>query len=140
MSFVHDFACGITLGVIYDTFIHKIATVGFGSLPYNERYQKIMCTVFIFGILGIVLAQTLFHKNKKFKNRIVRIGLISGSLSLLFHSTINNWDKLSDNTKLIIYGLIIGGLIWYSYYYYKKQKDKENEKLEEELENIDNNN
>lgn len=105
----------IPLGIIYSVFIQKFSDVMFANLPYNDKYQKSSIFLFLAGIIGIVLAQTIFTYNRTFKNEIIKEGLVIGGIILILYPTLTYWDKMTNETKLIVIGIAFGALLWYSY-------------------------
>src|SRR5438477_327574 len=107
MSLISDLIFGIPLGVILNIFIQKTAEVIFATLPYNEKYQRTMTMFFLCSIVGFFMAQTIFNTTGKLRNRIMRIGFTVASILLLFYSVLTNWDKMADETKLTIIGIVL---------------------------------
>lgn len=151
MGLFNDILLGAFIGIIFSVFVHKLSDVLFSGTPFKEKQQKILVMLFIVAIVAIVIAQTLFTYSKTFKNRAVRLGLTFGSVLLLFHTLFTNWNTMSNDTKLLIFGISLGGLIWYGYKSsgesdegnkktsVKKLKNKEEvelEKFKDELEEL----
>jgi hypothetical protein len=72
MGFFKDIIIGLPIGIVYAIFMNKLADVLFEDLPYREKFQRAMITLFVSGILGIVLAQTIFS-NSVLKNRSIKV-------------------------------------------------------------------
>ena len=115
MGLLWDLVFSIPLGIIYTIFFQKLGDIMFCNLPYNDKYQKYLTFLFLAGVIGIVLAQTIFTYNKTFKNQIIKHGLIIGGIILILYPTLTYWDKMTDETKLLVIGIALGGLLWYSY-------------------------
>ena len=115
MGFITDLIFSVPLGIIYTLFIQKLSDVLFTSLPYNDKYQKSLILLFIGGIVGIILAQTVFTYNATYKNNIIKQGLIIGGIILILYSTLTHWDKMINETKLLIIGISLAMLFWYCY-------------------------
>lgn len=124
MSLLTDIIIGVPIGIVLNIFIHQLSYVLYNDLPYKEKFQKSLLTLFIVGILSLTLAFTLFSNHSIYKNRIMKFGFITGGALLIFYSIFYNWSKMEDWTKLIIFGLILGGLIFYCY---KQSKAKAEE-------------
>lgn len=122
MGIIKDIAIAVPLGVIYNVFIHKLTSVILSGMEYEEKYQRSLILIFCAGIVGIIIAQIIFAKKSYYKNRPMRYGMIFGSVLLIIYSLITNWEKMNDNTKLILMGIIMMGLIWYCYYGSKDEK------------------
>ena len=125
MGIVGDIFLSIPIGILYYFFINKLTNVTTGNLPYAERFQKSLIFTFVLGLLGLILAFTLFKNNDFFKNRSLRFGLVLGSSLLMFYSIISNWGKMDESTKIIIFSILLGLLIWFSYY---NSTDEDNNK------------
>lgn len=122
MELITDIIFSIPIGIIYSIFIQKLSEVIFTDLPYNDKCQKSASLIFFAGIIGLVLAQTIFTYNKTFQNKIVKHGLVIGGVILILYSIINYWNKMTDEIKLIIAGIALGSLLWYSYYITRPKK------------------
>lgn len=137
MGFVGDVILSIPFGIIYYFFIDKLMNVVLCDLPYAERYQKSLIFIFVIGLIGLILAFTLFKNNPFFKNRALRFGLILGSALLIFYSIISNWNKMDDTTKIIIFSIMLGLLVCYYYYNTEEEEGfKKIKKKEEKNNNI----
>lgn len=112
---LNDLIYSIPLGVIYSLFVQKLCDVIFGDYRYNEKNQKYIMLLFISGVVGIILAKTIFTSNKKFQNKIIKDGLIIGGIILILYTVLSYWDKMTNETKLLIIGVVLGGLFWYCY-------------------------
>lgn len=122
MDFITDLILSIPFGIIYYFFIDKLINVSLDEIGYDNKYQQSLIIIFIIGLIGLILAFTLFKNNPYFKNRTLQFGLILGNVLLLFYSIISNWNDIDDFTKVIIFSIMLGILIWY--YYYTRKSDK----------------
>lgn len=135
MTFFKDIMIAILFAIILNIFVHQLAFVLNSNLQYNEKFQRSLIVILIFGILSLVLGNTIFKSNKKYKNKVLRYGLNIGGVFMIIFSTVANWDKMDDVTKLIVFALLLFGIIWYVYRWYeydknKKQKFDKSEKIE----------
>jgi hypothetical protein len=119
----------IPLGIVVNLFVHLLASILTNDLPYDEKFQRSLIIIFIFGLLSLTIALTLFRTSKQFKNSVMQYGLGFGGTMMLFYSTFANWAKMEDWTKLIVISTIVFGMIWYIYKYYGKDRTSEEEKL-----------
>lgn len=110
-----DLIYSVPLGITYNFLIQKFADILFADLSVNDRFQKTQVLLIVSGVLGIVLAQTIFTYNKRFKNSIVKKGLIIGGIILILYPGFTSWNKINNETKFLLVGVIFGGLLWYSY-------------------------
>src|SRR5579871_3499905 len=111
MTLFNDLFCAIPLGVIYNLFIYKLSDVLFGETETKEKTQKTLSLLFFAGITALILAQIIFTKSEKYKNKTIQHGLIIGGLILIIYSTFTNWDKMTNETKLIIMAIALVALI-----------------------------
>ncbi len=125
MGILKDIIIAIPIGVVYNFIVNRAINVSFGQMAYSEKYQKSLIFMFVIGLIGMILAFTLFKNHPMFKNRPLRMGLIFGSSILIFYSMITNWEKMDDITKIIMFGIILISLVWYSYYSEDEKKDKQ---------------
>ena len=59
-----DIIFAIPLGLLFYMFIEKLVEVVVGCLDCEDKTNKIILLLFVSGIVGIVLARTLFVYNK----------------------------------------------------------------------------
>jgi hypothetical protein len=118
MGLVADLLLSVPLAIIYCVFILKLTDVMYSDLPYNDRWQKSLVTLFIAGVVGIVIARTIFSQNTRTQNKIIRDGLTIGGIILVLYPTLTYWDKMANEGKLVVIGIALGWILWYSYRYY----------------------
>jgi branched-subunit amino acid transport protein AzlD len=124
----------VPIAIIYNLFVSKISEMLTKDDQMKEKVQKNLMIQIVGGIVALVLAFMVFGKNK-FKNLIVKYGLILGGGILLIYSLVCNWDVIADHTKLIAIG---GALILLILYSYKSINSKNEEEDDEDLEKIKN--
>jgi hypothetical protein len=123
MSF-KDILFAIPIAITYNVLIFKSIDILYKDEQCKDRYQKSAITLFVAAIIGIIIAQAFFNKNNSLSNRGVRFGLIGGSCLIIFYAVIKNWDFLDDITKLLIFGILFGMIILWSYIYSSEKKIK----------------
>lgn len=128
MKIIFDILLSLPIGLAYSIFFHKLGEILNADYEYNKKIQRNLILAFIGGIVGLVLVILAFGKNKLFYNRAVKYGLIVGSIMLLVHTLIYNWNVLENDVKLfaVVSSLIV--LIWYAYYYTNKYNNKKADK------------
>ncbi len=67
------------------------------------------------GIVGLIVAMFVFGQNSKYKNRSIRYGLYFGSILLLIHTIMYNWETLENDSKFVIMIITLLALIFYVY-------------------------
>jgi len=117
MSFV-DIVVAFPIGIVYNILLFKITDIMYKECPYQEKLHKTAVTLFIFGLLGLIIAY------KMIENRSIQLGLFGGSLLVIFYAVIQNWDSLDDITKLIIFIILFSGIIAWAYVRNKRNKRK----------------
>lgn len=104
----------LPLGLIYYVFVQKLAEVVFPGQNDKSR-QSTLAFLVVAGIVAIVVALTFFANNKTYKNATIKNGLVVGGIILLLYPTLTNWDTLANETKLLLIGALLAGLVWYVY-------------------------
>jgi predicted transporter len=108
------FIIGIT--TLYIFLILKISELVANSYQdEDEMYQKYGMTIFIISLLGITIGYLYIKENENNGNYIIKNSLNYGGLLMLLYSMINYWDYLDESAKIIIIGMGLSYLIYYSY-------------------------
>lgn len=115
MSIIKDTVLALFFGVVYYFLIDKLVYTIVENTFESNKYQKILITVFVIGLVGLLLSLSILQKNRYFGNRPVRYGLMLGSAMLIFYSIISNWSKIDDYTKIIVFAIVLTSIIWFSY-------------------------
>jgi hypothetical protein len=138
---IKGYILSFVVGIVYYIFITQIMLVLSEDMPYLDKLHQILVGCIIFGILGLVIANTILKNTSGIKNGVLRTGVNLGSFFLIFYALVCNWNHVDNATKLTLFGMLFGGIIWYSYKYYndqlllkqlKIQKLKEKRKLEKQ--------
>jgi uncharacterized membrane protein YeaQ/YmgE (transglycosylase-associated protein family) len=95
--------------------IFKIVDILYKEEQCREKYQKTATTLFVLGIIGIIISQAIFNKQNSLNNQSIRFGLLGGSIVIIFYSVIKNWDLLDDITKLIIFSILFCVIIGWTF-------------------------
>lgn len=118
MNYVDIFS-SIVIAVAYNIVIHQLVQCVFKSYSYEDRMNYGIATIFIAGLVGIVLSKIILSENESIYNSIISMGLLIGGIFLVATTIIVNWDNITDDIKLFVTLACFGGLLYYSY---KKQK------------------
>lgn len=113
MGVITDLLLALPIGIIYNMIIHESADILNNKFNYKDKVQRSLIMVFGGGFIGMII--TMFVLPHSIKNTAVRYGLCFGSLLLLFHSIIYNWQIMQNDTRIIVMILTLCALIWYSY-------------------------
>jgi uncharacterized membrane protein len=108
-----EYLFAIPIGIIYSILANNISNYLFED--YENKFQMVMIGIFLFSLLGISLALTIFTRDRRFKNNSIRNGLLFGSIILLLSSMYVNWDNLDSSTRTIIFGMLFFILLYFSY-------------------------
>jgi len=120
----YDIIYFVVLGFMYILLVNKLVEVVYKNSPAKIRIQNELATYFIIGVISIIMAETVFSKYTRFNNQIVRKALIFGGSLMILYSTLINWDKLSEEIKLLIFVVVFISIIWYAYKYQQKGQQK----------------
>lgn len=113
MGVIIDLLLAVPIGVIYNMIVHESADVFNDKFAYKDKVQRRLLTVFGGGLIGMIIA--VFCLSNSVQNTAIKYGLYVGSLLLLFHSVIYNWQIMQNDTRIIVMVLTLCTLIWYSY-------------------------
>ncbi len=135
MGLIKNIALAAPLGIIYNLFMHKLVSIMLSeaSGTNDDKHQKKIIILFIIGLVGLLIAFTIFTNSEQYKNQTMKYGLIFGNGLLLIYSMITNWDKMYDDTKLILMGIVFGGMVWYCYSGEDVPKPKKKKKNTEKI-------
>ncbi len=127
MSF-SEILFAIPIAISFCVLIFKLVDILYKDEQCKDRYQKTATTLFIFGLVGIIISHAIFNNNNELNNRAVRFGLLGGGSLIIFYSVVKNWDLLDDITKLLIFGISFVVVIGWSYFASKNIKKLKNKK------------
>lgn len=116
---------GGIIGLIYYLIICQISNNIFLENKNIYSMQNSILFLYFGGIIGLFLGINMFSRHNKFENTSIKIGLYLGSAMLLFNSMITNWNKMNSQTKLLLLGINLGLIVWFSYYKIKSNNKKD---------------
>jgi hypothetical protein len=102
-----DILISIPIIFLYLLFIYKLIEMLTLKSKPDDKIKKTIILAFIFGLVSLAIGYYVFGKSG-LKNRPMKISLIIGSLILIGHTLIYNWDKLQHDVRLIIIGITLG--------------------------------
>lgn len=123
MNILFDSAMAIPIGVLYNMIIHETGDIFLNKYEHAYKTQQKLLLTFVGGIMGLILAGSLFGPKALFKNRAIRYGLYFGSILLLIHTLFNNWGILKNDTKYLIMVIALFLLIVYAYNNFSSDSD-----------------
>lgn len=144
MGFV-DTILYISIGIIYNLFVHNLASLSYKDLQYEEKHQNTIVMIILFGGIGILVSKIMNDKYKKYKNSFVSKGLYYGGIILIFTALFANWETIAEEMKLLFFAGALALLVWYGYKRentidkVKKKKDEDAKINEEVISEIVNN-
>lgn len=128
MGYLFDVVTAVPIGILYHFVINKFAELATDDMKIDEKIQKNIVISFVAGLVGIVLAMSLFEENKALENRAVKYGIFTGSVFLMINTLIFNWVILGNDTKLFVLisllFFVVGMSYKYKYYSNKIVKQK----------------
>ena len=127
-----------SISILYNLFVHYLASTMFKDSAYEEKINKSIIFILISGIMGVVMSKLLFDspRNKattKNNTSVVSNGLWLGGILLIVTSIFVNWQTLSDDIKLLMIGVTLVALIYYS----KKTLEYEDEDDYDDIKEVD---
>jgi len=114
----------------------------FKESVYEEKINKSIIFILIAGVMGVVMSKLLFDtpikkkkgkKDPKANKSVVSNGLWLGGILLIVTSIFVNWQTLSDDIKLLMIGVTLIALIYYS----KKTLEYEEEDDYEDIKDVE---
>lgn len=103
-----------SIAILYNLFIHHLVSIMFKDLDYETKINRGKIFLLIAGIAGTVIAKLVLKPTKDNKDSVVSKGFYYGGLILVITPLFLSWSTTTDDIKLIIVGLSLGGLVWYS--------------------------
>jgi hypothetical protein len=136
MSF-NDILFAIPIAISFCILVFKVVDILYKEEQCREKYQKTATTLFVIGLVGIIISQAIFNKENNLNNRSVRFGLFAGSALIIFYSVVKNWDLLDDITKLIIFGILFAVVVGWAYFASNNIRKIKNKKNKQSKKNAD---
>jgi len=106
----------IPLALIFNLFAHKVTSVLYRDLDYDEKLHRSVVLLFIIGVAAIVISKILL------KQKTIKKGMNIGGILLVITSLYANWENMTEEFKLIIFTMMFGTLLYYAH---RKNSNKE---------------
>ncbi len=119
-----------SIAIFYNLFTHHFISMMYKNYPYDQKQRRTIITLFMIGMVGIVLAKTVFTDNDKLRNELLQKGAFYGGILLVLTSLMSGWNDMGDQMKLGFIGIVFGILIYFSY------KAKQENDLKKEVDEI----
>ena len=111
MGYASNVCLSIPTAIIMYLLINKLILQFILNNNYNNTQQKSFVLEFIFGLLFIIIAITVFtHIPPAIKYTFYLTGGF-----MIINSGIFNWDTLDEYTKIIFLTILFSGCVIYSY-------------------------
>lgn len=108
-----DIILQVSIAIVYNLFVHNLASISFKDEQFEEKQHNTTIMLIIFGIFAIVASKLIFEDY--FQSQIISTGFFYGGILLIITAIFANWNNITTQFKLIIVGIALGLLIWYSY-------------------------
>lgn len=130
-----DVTLYISIAILYNLFVHNLASISYKDLQYNEKHQNTIVMLILFGAIAIIVSKIIEKNNKKKKQGYVSRGLFYGGILLILTALFANWDAIISELRLFMLAGALILIIWYGHNREKKQlkKEEEDEKINEEI-------
>jgi len=108
-----------SIAILYNLFVHHMASIMFKDASYEDKINKSIIFILIAGVIAVIMSNLLFEPTKKTKSgrsstSVISSGLWLGGILLIITSIFVNWQTLSDDIKLLMIGVTLLALIYYS--------------------------
>lgn len=120
-----------SIAILYNVFVHHMTSIMLKDATYEEKINKSVIFILIAGIMGVVMSNLLFDTKDKKGTSVISNGLWLGGILLIITAIFVNWQTLSDDIKLIMIGITLLALIYYS------KRSLESEDYYENIKEID---
>ena len=104
----------VPIGLTYNWFIQQLAEVLFADTEKN-RIDYIYNFILFVSIVSIVIAYTTLTSNKRYKNDIIKYGILLGSAILVIYSSNVYWKDITNESKLLVISALLAILFLYAY-------------------------
>ena len=105
---------------LYNAFIQKMIEYIYEDCDQIEKIQNSAQMLFIIGCFSIIIFKWHLNNKKNKKNKKINIiytGLYYGNIILILFSSLNNWSFLTDQNKLLMFGLSLCIFLLYVYHF-----------------------
>lgn len=126
MAFTGTALC-VAIAIIYNIFIHHLTSLLYRNHPFKDKFSNTLTTLFVAGVAGVVIGKVFLEDQEKYKNSPVSRGLYAGGILLIITSLFVNWENMGEELRLIMMGLVLGALIWFSYKYIDGGEEEDDE-------------
>lgn len=110
-----------SIAILYNLFVHHIISMLVRNMNYEDKVSRSTTFILISGVVGVVMSKLLFDN----KSLVVKNGLWLGGILLIVTSIFVNWQTMNDEIKLLMIGITLFGLIWYSKHTLEKDAEED---------------
>lgn len=115
MGYATNVMVSLPMAIIMFMLTQKLIMGMTSESKYMDRIQKSFIIGFITGLLFIVLGLTMFSDDSNMNNKAIQYALYWAGSFLVINTVFFSWDDLDEGTKIILLGIMVSGLIIYSY-------------------------
>lgn len=116
MGYAKNVAISMPLALISYMLTEKMIVSFTEDNKFNDRVQKHFVLGFIIGMTYIALGLTVFNEGSNIHNQSIQLALYISGGFLALNSMFFSWDDMDEETKIIILGICMVGLIVYTYH------------------------
>lgn len=115
MGYAINAAASIPLAIAMYVLLEKIIQSAIADRTFNSKVQTNFVIGFVLGLTMIALGMTVFAESKTLDNQIVQFAMYGAGIFFILNSVFFSWDILDEKTKIVILGLIVTGIVLWSY-------------------------
>ena len=115
MGYTTNVALGIPMAIIIYMLTEKIILATVDDKKFADKVQSNFVIGFVTGLTYIALAMTAFAEKGVFDNQALQFAAYGAGAFLVLNSVFFSWDILDEQTKIVILGISIAGLVTWSF-------------------------
>ena len=115
MGYTTNVALAIPMGIIIYMLTEKTILATVADKKFADKVQSNFVIGFVTGLAYIALAMTAFAEQGVFDNQALQLAAYGAGGFLVLNSVFFSWDVLDEQTKIVILGISIAGLVVWSF-------------------------
>jgi len=115
MGYTTNVALAIPMGIIIYMLTEKTILAMVADKKFADKVQTNFVIGFVTGLAFIALAMTAFADRGVFDNQALQFAMYGAGGFLILNSVFFSWDILDEQTKIVILGISIAGLMGWSF-------------------------
>jgi uncharacterized membrane protein YgaE (UPF0421/DUF939 family) len=136
MGYTTNVALAIPMAIIIYMLTEKTILATVADKKFADKVQSNFVIGFVTGLTYIALAMTAFAQQGVFDNQALQLAMYGAGGFMVLNSVFFSWDILDEQTKIVILGISIAGLVVWSFTQQRsrsKKIDKKNKKSKSNL-------